>query len=97
MIANSLKDGNMLLVLLHFWIWLLLSLTPCVFPMIPILSSIIVGASKMKNMTATRGFFLSLIYVLSMSLLYNSRSNCRCFGANLQVALQNPYVLVVLL
>lgn len=97
MIANSLKDGNMLLVLATFFgFGLLLSLTPCVFPMIPILSSIIVGASKNEDMTATRGFFLSLIYVLSMSLAYTIAGVIAgIFGANLQVALQNPYVLVV--
>jgi thioredoxin:protein disulfide reductase len=96
-IANSLKDGNLILVLATFFgFGLLLSLTPCVFPMIPILSSIIVGASKNEDMTAKKGFFLSLIYVLSMSLAYTIAGIIAgVFGANLQVALQNPYVLVV--
>ena len=96
-IANSLKDGNILLVLITFFgFGLLLSLTPCVFPMIPILSSIIVGASKNEDMTASRGFFLSLVYVLSMSVAYTIAGIIAgIFGANLQVALQNPYVLVV--
>ncbi|PKN14171.1 MAG: thiol:disulfide interchange protein, partial [Deltaproteobacteria bacterium HGW-Deltaproteobacteria-24] len=96
-IASSLKDGNMLLVLATFFgFGLLLSLTPCVFPMIPILSSIIVGASKNEDMTASRGFFLSLVYVLSMSVAYTIAGVIAgVFGANLQAALQNPYVLVV--
>ncbi len=96
-IASTLKDGNMLLVLATFFgFGLLLSLTPCVFPMIPILSSIIVGASKNENMTASRGFFLSLVYVLSMSVAYTIAGIIAgVFGANLQAALQNPYVLVV--
>ena len=96
-IANSLKDGKMLLVLATFFgFGLLLSLTPCVFPMIPILSSIIVGASKNEDMTASRGFFLSLVYVLSMSVAYTIAGVIAgVFGANLQAALQNPYVLVV--
>lgn len=96
-IANSLKDGNILLVLVTFFgFGLLLSLTPCVFPMIPILSSIIVGASKNEDMTASRGFFLSLVYVLSMSVAYTIAGIIAgVFGANLQAALQNPYVLVV--
>lgn len=95
-IANSLKDGNLLLILATFFgFGLLLSLTPCVFPMIPILSSIIVGASQKENMTASRGFFLSLVYVLSMSAAYTIAGIIAgVFGANLQVALQNPYVLV---
>ncbi|MFX4277951.1 protein-disulfide reductase DsbD [Aliarcobacter butzleri] len=96
-IANSLKEKNLLLVLLTFFgFGLLLSLTPCVFPMIPILSSIIVGASKNQTMTASRGFFLSLVYVLSMSVAYTIAGVIAgIFGANLQVALQNPYVLVI--
>jgi thioredoxin:protein disulfide reductase len=96
-IANSLKDGNILLVLATFFgFGLLLSLTPCVFPMIPILSSIIVGASQKEKMTASKGFFLSLVYVLSMSAAYTIAGVIAgLFGANLQVALQNPYVLVI--
>ncbi len=96
-IANSLKDGNIFLILVTFFgFGLLLSLTPCVFPMIPILSSIIVGASKNEDMTASRGFFLSLVYVLSMSVAYTIAGIIAgVFGANLQAALQNPYVLVV--
>ena len=96
-IANSLKEKNILLVLITFFgFGLLLSLTPCVFPMIPILSSIIVGASKNETMTASRGFFLSLVYVLSMSVAYTIAGVIAgIFGANLQVALQNPYVLVI--
>lgn len=95
-IASSLKDGNLLFVLITFFgFGLLLSLTPCVFPMIPILSSIIVGASQKESMTASRGFFLSLVYVLSMSVAYTIAGVIAgVFGANLQVALQNPYVLV---
>ena len=95
-IASSLKDGNLLLILATFFgFGLLLSLTPCVFPMIPILSSIIVGASKNENMTASRGFFLSLVYVLSMSVAYTIAGIIAgLFGANLQAILQNPYVLV---
>ena len=96
-IANSLRNGNLLLVLATFFgFGLLLSLTPCVFPMIPILSSIIVGASKSEVMSAKKGFFLSFIYVLSMSVAYTIAGIVAgIFGANLQVALQNPYVLVV--
>ena len=95
-IANSLKDGSALLVIATFFgFGLLLSLTPCVFPMIPILYSIIVGASKNEKMTVSRGFILSLVYVLSMSVAYTIAGVIAgIFGANLQVALQNPYVLV---
>jgi len=96
MIASTLKDGNVLLVLATFFgFGLLLSLTPCVFPMIPILSSIIVKAGDSGKLTASKGFFLSLVYVLSMAIAYTIAGVLAgLFGANLQVALQNPYVLV---
>jgi thiol:disulfide interchange protein DsbD len=96
-IASSLKDGNFFIVLITFFgFGLLLSLTPCVFPMIPILSSIIVKAGQNEKLTAKKGFFLSLVYVLSMSLAYTIAGVIAgVFGANLQVALQNPYVLTV--
>jgi len=96
-IASSLKDGNFFIVLITFFgFGLLLSLTPCVFPMIPILSSIIVKAGQNEILTARKGFFLSLVYVLAMSLAYTIAGVIAgIFGANLQVALQNPYVLTI--
>ena len=95
LITNSLKNGNIFIVLITFFgFGLLLSLTPCIFPMIPILSSIIVKASANEKLSAKRGFFLSFVYVFSMSLAYTIAGVVAgLFGANLQVALQNPYVL----
>ncbi len=95
-IASTLKDGNIVLVLATFFgFGLLLSLTPCVFPMIPILSSIIVKAGNEGELNAKKGFFLSLVYVISMSLAYTIAGVLAgVFGANLQASLQNPYVLV---
>ena len=95
-ITNSLKDGNVLIILTTFFgFGLLLSLTPCVFPMIPILSSIIVKASENKKITPMKGFLLSLVYVISMSIAYTIAGIIAgIFGANLQAILQNPYVLV---
>lgn len=96
-IVNNLKDKTLFLVLITFFVFgLLLSLTPCIFPMIPILSSIIVNYSKNGKMSAGKGFFLSLIYVLSMSVAYTIAGVIAgLFGANLQAMLQNPYVLVI--
>lgn len=95
LITKSLENGNIAVVLLTFFgFGLLLSLTPCIFPMIPILSSIIVKASAKEKLSAKRGFFLSFVYVLSMSFAYTIAGVIAgLFGANLQVALQNPYVL----
>ena len=95
-IAVALKNSNTLLVLATFFgFGLLLSFTPCVFPMIPILSSIIVKASENETMSAKKGFFMSFVYVIAMSLAYTIAGVIAgIFGANLQAALQNPYVLV---
>ena len=95
-IAAVLKNSNTLLVLATFFgFGLLLSFTPCVFPMIPILSSIIVKASENETMSAKKGFFMSFVYVIAMSLAYTIAGVIAgIFGANLQAALQNPYVLV---
>ncbi|MBD3840496.1 MAG: protein-disulfide reductase DsbD [Campylobacterales bacterium] len=96
-IAQTLKDGNIGLVLLTFFgFGLLLALTPCVFPMIPILSSIIVRQSDANgNMSASKGFMLSLVYVISMSLAYTIAGvMAGVFGANIQAMLQNPVVIV---
>jgi thiol:disulfide interchange protein DsbD len=70
-IVDTLKHGSLFTILgLFFGFGLLLSLTPCIFPMIPILSSIIVNSSKGKEITMGRGIFLSLIYIISMSVAY---------------------------
>ncbi len=94
-ITGILKGGNWWLILSSFFgFGLLLSLTPCIFPMIPILSSIIVSQSK-ESMNAKKGFFLSLIYVLSMSLAYTIAGVLAAlFGSNLQTAMQNPWIVV---
>ena len=66
---NFLKSAKPLLVLSTFFgFGLLLALTPCVFPMIPILSGIIAGQGS--NITKGRAFSLSLTYVLGMALTY---------------------------
>lgn len=92
-IADSLKNGNTLLVLLTFFgFGLLLSLTPCVFPMIPIISGIII--SHGEGLTTKKAFILSLIYVLAMAVAYTIAGILAgLFGANLQSALQNPIVI----
>lgn len=92
-ITQSFIEGNVPLILLTFFTFgLLLSLTPCVFPMIPILSSIIVAQGKTMN--AKQGFLLSLIYVLAMSVAYTIAGVLAgLFGGNLQIAMQNPWVI----
>jgi thioredoxin:protein disulfide reductase len=68
-LATLIRDGNLLLVLATFFgIGVLLSFTPCVLPMIPILSGIIVGQGE--KVTAGRGFSLAFTYVQGMALTY---------------------------
>lgn len=92
-IVDTLKGGNLWAILaLFFGFGLALSLTPCIFPMIPILSSIIV--SQGENITMKRGFILSLIYVLAMAVAYTLAGIAAgYFGQNLQVLLQNPWAI----
>ena len=71
---------------------LLLSLTPCVLPMIPVLSGILVGHGK--DLSTKKAFFLSLSYVLSMSLTYAAiGAIVALMGHNLQVLLQSPWAI----
>lgn len=91
-IADTLADGNWVFTLLSFFgFGLLLSFTPCIFPMIPILSGIIAGQ---KNLSTRGAFMLSLIYVLAMALTYTVAGVLAgLFGSNLQMFFQNPWVL----
>ena len=92
-ITQTFIEGNIPLILLTFFTFgLLLSLTPCIFPMIPILSSIIVAQGK--EMNTKRGFMLSLVYVLAMSLAYTIAGVLAgLFGGNIQIAMQNPWII----
>jgi thiol:disulfide interchange protein DsbD len=68
-LAGLIRDGNLAAVLATFFgIGVLLSFTPCVLPMIPILSGIIVGQGE--KVTPTRGFSLAFTYVQGMALTY---------------------------
>ena len=68
-LAAALQGDNLLYALLTFFVaGLVLSLTPCVLPMIPILSGIIVGQGE--NVTRARSFSLAFTYVQGMALTY---------------------------
>jgi thiol:disulfide interchange protein DsbD len=92
-ITQTLKDKNLFLNMLSFFgFGLLLSLTPCVFPMIPILSGIIVGEGD--RITRSRGVMLSISYVIAMALTYAVLGVLAgLFSLNLQAASQNVWVL----
>jgi thiol:disulfide interchange protein DsbD len=92
-IAALLHDDNLALVVLSFFgFGLLLSLTPCVFPMIPILSGIIVNHGH--AVTHLRAFTLSVAYVLGMAVTYAIIGVAAGLsGTLLSAALQNVWVL----
>ncbi len=85
---SRINLGWMLLV--FFGLGLLMTFTPCVLPMVPILSSLIAGSGASPK----RGFILSLAFVLPMALTYAGVGAAAALaGANLQAVLQNPWVL----
>ncbi|MEJ2571961.1 MAG: protein-disulfide reductase DsbD, partial [Gammaproteobacteria bacterium] len=92
-LAHSLVSGNRFVTLLLFFgAGLLLAFTPCMFPMLPILSSIIVGQGP--EVTTGKAFRLSLAYVLAMAITYTFAGVLAgLFGANLQVAFQSPWII----
>lgn len=95
-LAKLLLNGDRFWVLITFFVLGLgLTFTPCVLPMIPILAGIIAGQAG--NITAKKGFFLSLSYVLGMSFSYSMAGVLvGIFGAqlNLQALFQAPGVLI---
>ena len=95
-IAEALVSGNRWLVVLSlFGAGLLLTFTPCVLPMVPILSGIIVGqkVDGRSGVTTRRAFMLSLAYVLAMAFTYAVAGVVTgLFGANLAAAFQAPWI-----
>ena len=92
-IAKLFKQGSFwLIVSFFFGAGVLLAFTPCVFPMVPILSGIIVGRGH--KITHMHGFILSLAYVLGMALTYAAVGIAAGLsGSLLSNALQTPWVL----
>jgi len=92
-IASMLANSSYWIIIGSFFvIGLLLAFTPCVFPMIPILSGIIAGQGSM--ISTRKAFTLSVVYVLAMAMTYTAAGVVAgIFGANLQAAFQNPWIL----
>ncbi|MEY2340850.1 protein-disulfide reductase DsbD, partial [Acidithiobacillus sp. IBUN Pt1247-S3] len=86
-----------LTLLLFFVAGLGLAFTPCIFPMIPILSSLVVGrgnAQLTARESRMRSFWISVAYVLGMSIVYAAAGVIAAItGSYLQAFFQNPWVL----
>ncbi|MDX1498031.1 MAG: protein-disulfide reductase DsbD, partial [Salinisphaeraceae bacterium] len=93
-LADFIGDRGWLGVIGQFFVLgLLLAFTPCVLPMIPILSGVIVGLDQERS--TSLAFLLSLAYVLAMATAYALfGAIAGLFGHNLQAALQAPMVLI---
>ena len=86
------NSSRMSLVFVFLLAGLALAFTPCVLPMVPILSSIIVGLNPKPG--PGKSFALSATYVLSMALTYSLAGVAAGLsGANVQIALQHPAVI----
>ncbi len=93
-LADMLKQDSLLLTLIAFFVGgLLLSFTPCVFPMYPILTGIIVGQGK--QLTTKKAFTLSFFYVQGMAITYTLLGIVVALaGAKFQAVFQHPAVLI---
>ena len=92
-VIAMLSEGSISSTIIAFFLFgLALSLTPCVFPMIPILSGIIVGQGT--DITRKKSFTLSVVYVLGMTIMYTIAGMLAGLtGELLSSAFQNPWVL----
>ncbi len=93
--TQVLSKNNLLLIILSFLgMGLLLAFTPCVLPMIPILSGIIIGHGK--ELSTAKAFLLSLAYVMGMALTYAVAGIMVAFlGSSIQAAFQKPWVIAL--
>jgi thiol:disulfide interchange protein DsbD len=92
-LAELLRSGSLLSVLLDFFVGgLLLAFTPCVLPMVPILSGLIVGQGA--RVTTSRAFLLSLTYVLGMAITYTvTGALFAAAGKQVQAVFQQPWII----
>lgn len=96
-LASALEQGLRWQVLVVFFgLGLLLSLTPCVLPMVPILSAFLVGQSAGGSPSRGKGLGLSALYVLGMSVVYTAIGVLAGLtGESLAASLQTPWILSV--
>jgi len=94
-LAKTIVEGNIWAVIgTFFGLGLLLAFTPCVLPMVPILTAIIAGEGD--DTSPTRGFILALSYVMGMAIVYTGAGIVAvAAGAQVQAAFNQPWVLTV--
>jgi thioredoxin:protein disulfide reductase len=94
-LATLIRSGNIFLVLgTFFGFGLLLAFTPCVLPMVPILSGIIAGHGD--KVTTGRAFALSLTYVLGMAMTYTAAGAMfAAAGQQVQAVFQQAWIVIL--
>jgi len=93
--ALIVRDGSLAGIIAFFFAaGLVLAFTPCVLPMVPIVSGIIVGQGQ--SVTASRGFVLSLTYVLGMAMTYTAAGIAVAAGGqSVQALFQQPWIIAL--
>ncbi|NPA50321.1 MAG: protein-disulfide reductase DsbD, partial [Epsilonproteobacteria bacterium] len=80
---------------LFFFVGVLLSFTPCILPMVPILSSIIIQQAGGKEISRGKSFFISLVYVVSMSFTYALIGVVAgLLNFDIQANMNNPFIII---
>lgn len=94
MVVSMLEKSSLLLTLITFFgFGLLLAFTPCMLPVIPILSAVII--SKKERVDTKQGFLISLTYVVSMSVVYAMAGILAAsLGSNIQAFFQQTWIIV---
>jgi len=89
----AINQGHMLITLASFFgVGLLLAFTPCVLPMVPILSAILIGQEQKSS---ARSFRLSLVFVISMAVTYAAAGLLAGYlGSTLQTVMQQPWIII---
>ena len=91
-----LHESPIFIIIIFLLLGVLISLTPCIFPMIPILSSIIMAQEGKDESQKSNPFLISLVYVLSMAVTYAVVGVIAGIsGIDVGAALQNPWVLTI--
>ena len=97
LLTGMLQNISPIILLVSFFILgIAMALTPCVLPMLPIMSSVIFGSknNRHQDISKLRASVLALSYVLGMAIMYSIAGMITAaLGANIQVWLQNPWVL----
>jgi thiol:disulfide interchange protein DsbD len=97
--AKQLLTGHKLFLILSTFLGLglLLAFTPCVLPMVPILSGIIVDHTKRHHTTTLKAFLLSFSYVAGMALTYMLLGIAvALLGSSIQAEMEKPWVIILL-